>query len=108
MEGRIREASEREAEVLVALEQLKKEGLKKLANGLPEWQEDDGLVYHRGRVYVPDDLELQQAVLKQCHDDPTAGHPSVHGTYDLVSSNYWWPTMRSFVEKYIEGCDTCQ
>ena len=58
MEGRIREASEREAEVLVALEQLKKDGLKKLANGLPEWQEDDGLVYHRGRVYVPDDLEL--------------------------------------------------
>src|SRR6187551_1154216 len=63
---------------------------------------------HRGRVYVPDDLELRQAVLKQCHDDPTAGHPGVHGTYDLVSSNYWWPTMRSFVEKYVEGCDTCQ
>ena len=58
LEGRIREASEREAEVLVALDQLQKEGLKKRANGLPEWQEDDGLVYHRGRVYVPDDLEL--------------------------------------------------
>ena len=58
LEGRIREVWEREAEVLEALEQLKKDSLKKLANGLPEWQEDNGLVYHRGRVYIPNDLEL--------------------------------------------------
>lgn len=107
LKDRIREASEKEAEVLEALEKLKSGGLKRLANGLPEWEEDNGLVYHHGRVYVPPDLDIRKEVLRQCHDAPTAGHPGIHATFDLVSSNYWWPTMRSFVDKYVEGCDTC-
>ena len=46
-------------------------------------------------------------MVRQCHDDPTAGHPGLHGTLNLVDTHFWWPTMRSFVEKYVEGCDTC-
>jgi len=29
-------------------------------------------------------------------------------TYELVSRNYWWPGMTTFVKKYIMGCDMCQ
>ena len=65
------------------------------------------MVYHRGRVHVPSDNALRIKVLQQCHDSPSAGHPGVHGTFDLVSTHFWWPTMHSFVEKYVEGCETC-
>ena len=58
LEERIRQASEREAEVLEGLKTLRGGGLKRLANGLPEWEEDNGLVYHRGHVYVPPDKKL--------------------------------------------------
>ena len=29
-------------------------------------------------------------------------------TYELVSRNYWWPSMSLFVKKYVAGCDICQ
>lgn len=94
LEKEIRDASEREAQVLEGLQVLRKKGLQRLANGLAEWEEEDGLVYHRGRVYVPPNDDLRRKVVQQCHDSPTAGHPGIHGTLALVDSHYWWPTMR--------------
>lgn len=85
--------SQREAQVLEGLEGLKKRGLQWLINGIAEWEEDKGLVYHKGWVYVPPDDELHTEVLQQCHDNPSAGHPRLHGTLDLVSTHFWWPTM---------------
>ena len=99
IEDQIRQASQREAQVLEGLQELKRNGLQRLANGIAEWEEDNGLVYHRGRVYVPPDNALRIKVLQQCHDSPSAGHPGVHGTFDLVSTHFWWPTMHSFVKK---------
>jgi len=107
LEDKIWNASQREAQVLEGLEELKKRGLQRLVNGTAEWEEDNGLVYHWGRVYVPPDNGLRTEVLQQCHDNPSAGHPGLHSTLDLVSTHFWWPTMRSFVEKYVEGCKTC-
>ena len=108
LEDRIRQASAREAEVLEGLQKLKRHGPRKLVNGLVEWEEDNGLVYYKGRVYVPPDKELRKDVVKQCHDAQTAGHPGMHSTLELLSRQFWWPTMRSYVERYVEGCDACQ
>jgi hypothetical protein len=107
LEDRIRRASSKESEVLEALERLKKTGPRRLVNGLAEWEEEGGLVYHRGKVYVPPDNDLRRDVVRQCHDDPTSGHPGVHGTLERLDRQYWWPTMRAFVKKYVEGCDVC-
>ena len=93
LEEKIRQASEREAEVLKGLETLRKRGLHRLVDGIAEWEEDNGLIYHRGRVYVPPEGELRKEVLQQCHDHPTAGHPGPNATLDLVSTHYWWPTL---------------
>ena len=65
------------------------------------------MVRHNGRIYVPDDGDLRQEVLQQCHNHPTAGHPGVHGTYELVDRHYWWPSARAYVKKYVDGCDVC-
>ena len=44
LEERIRTQVKREAEVLVGLQALRKDGPRKLVNGLVEWEERDGLV----------------------------------------------------------------
>ena len=93
LEDRIRKASQREAEVLEGLKALKTNGLRRLANGLADWEEEDGLVYHQGRLYVPPEDNLRAEILRQCHDHPTAGHPGLHGTLNLVSTHFWWPTL---------------
>jgi len=42
------------------------------------------------------------------HNLPSAGHPGQWKTYKLVSRNYWWSGMTTFVKKYVMGCDMCQ
>uniref|UniRef100_A0A0W0F4X9 Putative reverse transcriptase-rnase h-integrase n=1 Tax=Moniliophthora roreri TaxID=221103 RepID=A0A0W0F4X9_MONRR len=108
LEERIGKGVEKEAEVLQAVEELKKKGSRRLINRLLEWEEDNGLVYYKGKLYIPTDKGLHAEVLKQCHNAPTAGHLGEHGTLEQVSRYYWWPGMSSFVRKYVQGCKRCQ
>lgn len=48
LQDRIRKASQQEAQVLKGLKTVKEHGLQRLANGIAEWEEDNGLVYYRG------------------------------------------------------------
>ena len=78
LEKRIRECTERETEVLQALSVLKAKGPRRLANGLTEWEEDNGLLYYKGKLYIPNRKELRNEIIKSCHDTLTAGHPGKH------------------------------
>ena len=49
----IRQASQREAEVIEGLRSIDKTAPKALADGVARWEEDNGFVYHMGRLYVP-------------------------------------------------------
>jgi hypothetical protein len=73
-----------------------------------EWEEEDGLVYFHGKLYIPLDVALRRDIVKSCHNVPTARHPGQSQTLELVSRHYWWPRVRNFVTEYVSGCDTCQ
>ena len=104
----IRQSSAREAEVLEGLRALGKTSPRALTEGVATWEEEDGLVYFKGRLYVPNERALRREVLQTCHDNLTASHPGKNGTLELVSHYYWWPRMTAFVASYVEGCDRCQ
>ena len=108
LRDRIHLASQREAEVLEGLRSIDKKAPKALTDGTVLWEEKDGYVYHKGRLYVPNVKELCQVVVKTCHDSITMGHPGKNDTLELVSHYYWWPCMAGVIAKYIEGCDMCQ
>jgi hypothetical protein len=105
---RIHWASLREAEVIEGLKSIDKTAPKALTNGTAMWEEDDGFIYYKGRLYVPNDRKLRQDVVKSCHNAILAGHPGKNGTIELVSRYYWWPRMAGFISAYVEGCDRCQ
>lgn len=108
LEKQIRECTSKESEVAQALAILRKKGPRRLINGLLEWEEHDGLLYYKGKLYIPNDKELRAEIVKTCHDTSTTGHPGKHATLELVSRQYWWPKMAAFVETYVLGCDKCQ
>lgn len=87
---------------------MKQTGPQKLTNGAAEWEELDGLVYYRGKLYVPNNMEIRREILRQCYDSVTTGHPGRNLTLELVEHHYWWPLMRAFVDKYVRGCEQCQ
>ena len=62
-----------------------------------EWEEQDGLVLFRGKVYVPLDTQLQHDIMEAHHDTPVT----------IVAWNYWWPGMGHYITKDMKGCDLC-
>lgn len=104
----IKESSERKTEVATMLNTLRKKGPRRLISDILEWEEHDGLLYYKGKLYVPNNKQLHADIIKTCYDTPTAGHPGKHGTLELLSCNYWWPHMAANTKKYILGYDKCQ
>jgi hypothetical protein len=56
-----------------------------------EWSESDGLLMFHGKIYVPNDRDLQRCIIEQHHDTCIAGHAGRFKTLELVARNYWWP-----------------
>jgi len=69
---KIKEARDKNKEVIKAVEEIKKAGVKMLRN--EEWQVEEGLVLKEGRVYVPKDEKLRMEIIRLHHDTPIAGH----------------------------------
>ena len=87
----------REKEVVQALEKN---------NGLT-WEED-GVAYMDGRVYVPNNKELREEILREHHDPADIRHPGQHRMIELLKRTYWWPGLKKDVKTYIQGCFKCQ
>ena len=104
----IRWASLQEAEVIEGLKSIDKTAPKALTDGTVRWEEDNALIYYKGRLYVPNDCQLHKDIVRSCHDALTGGHPGKNGTMKLVSCYYWWMCTAGFISAYIEGCDKCQ
>ncbi|OBZ69861.1 Transposon Tf2-8 polyprotein [Grifola frondosa] len=105
---RIREALTRDEIATEPIQKAMAHGPRELAAGLQDWNVDNGLLLHRGKVYVPKDDAIRKEIVQLHHDHPTAGHPGRWKTYELVSRNYWWPGLSVYVRNYVDGCDACQ
>jgi len=40
-----------------------------------EWSEEEGVLWFRGKIYVPQSSDLRRQVVSLCHDTKVAGHP---------------------------------
>ena len=106
--SRIRNASAREAEVIKGLKSINKHAPRALTDGTMLWEEEDSLVFCKGKLYIPNNHALRKDIVKSCHDAPLAGHAGKNGILELVQRNYWWPHMATYVLNYVEGCEKCQ
>ena len=75
---------------------------------LSDWHYDAGILTYQGHVYIPADATLRHSVVARHHDHPTAGHPGVLKTRQLIASEFWWPGLASYVCSYVRGCASCQ
>ena len=84
------ESEDQEEVVIMAIKELKKSSAKSVRSS--EWSLENGLLYYRGKIYIPG-AELCHQILTLCHDSKLTGHPRRWKTLELVSRNYWWPQM---------------
>ena len=69
---KIKEARDKDEEVIKVVEEMKKAGVKTLRD--EEWQIEEGLVLKEGRIYVLKDEKLRVEIIWLHHDTPVAGH----------------------------------
>ena len=92
----IRRNNTREKEVIQALK--KEDGLT---------QEEDGVVYIEGRIYVPNSKKIREEILEENHNSVDVGYPGQQRMLELIKRNYWWPEIKEDVKKYVQGCFKC-
>ena len=66
----------------------------------------EGLLFRDHLLYVPEG-PCRTRVLRECHDDPLAGHFGVAKTLELITRGYWWPQPWKLVKEYIKSCEVC-
>ena len=105
---RLKETQEHDPEVTQALSTILRNGPRSVTKGLEDWNLEEGLILYKGKIYVPKSAELRRDIVKLHHDSIATGHPGRWKTYELVTQNYWWPGISTFVKEYVDGCATCQ
>ena len=88
-----------------AVRELRKSSTRSVRSA--EWDQRDGLLYFRGKVYVPPTHDLRRRIVAQHHDSRVTGHKGRFKTLELVSRNYWWPQMSRYIGLYTKTCDLC-
>lgn len=68
----------------------------------------DGILYHLGKINVPNNTDIKRKILELYHDSKIAGHPGQAKTLELVSRGYYWPSQKSYMNTYVDECDLCQ
>ena len=108
MRDRIKQAQVFDTEVSQALESILKNGPRSITKGLEDWNLEDGIILYRGYTYVPKDVALRRDIVKLYHENIAIGHPGRWKTYELISRDFWWPGMSTFVRDFVDGCAICQ
>jgi hypothetical protein len=72
------------------------------------FQFKEGLLYFKDRIFLPDIPDLRQAILREYHCTPTAGHSGVQPTLARISASFLWPGIYKDVKKLVQTCATCQ
>jgi len=93
---RIKETRDKDEEVIKAVEEMKKAGVKMLRN--EKWQIEKELVLKEEKVYVLKDEKLRIEIIQLHHDMPTVGHEKQWKIVKLVTRNYWWPGITKEVK----------
>jgi hypothetical protein len=75
----------------------------------PDFSEDDeGVLWYKGRIYVPNIKKLKDKILREAHESSYSIHPGGNKMYHDLKATYWWYGMKRDVAEYIARCDTCK
>jgi hypothetical protein len=71
-------------------------------------EDDQGVLWYKGRIYVPNVNELKDKILREAHESAYSIHPGGNKMYHDLKATYWWYGMKRDNAEYVALCNTCQ
>lgn len=78
---------------------------QKAMEGVDDWSSVDGLLLHKGRVFVPDTSPLASSIVATIHDN---GHEGIQKTLQRLRADFFIPRDRLKVREHVLVCLVCQ
>ena len=93
--GKIRVFEDRKVEEMDIIKRIKRNGTreKEVLQALQKkdgsvWEEDK-VVYMEGRIYIPNNKDIKEEILKEHHNPADVRHPGQHRMQELIKRTYW-------------------
>jgi hypothetical protein len=74
----------------------------------PEFTDEQGTVWFKDRICVPDIESLRETILKEAYDSDYSIHPGSTKMYQDLKQKYWWYGLKRDVAAHVAMCDVCQ
>jgi hypothetical protein len=75
----------------------------------PDFIEDEqGTVWFKKRIYVPEIEHLRQLILREAHDSAYSIRTGSTKMYQDLKEKYWWYNLKRDVPTHVALCDVCQ
>ena len=75
-------------------------------SSLADWHFFDSRLYFKNHLYIPPDA--RHDLVTSIHLSLASGYGGFFRTYSLLSQDYWWLGMSSFIHRFISSCALCQ
>jgi hypothetical protein len=71
-------------------------------------EDDEGVLWYKGRICMPNVKELKDKILHETHESAYSIQPGGNKMYHNLKATYWWYGMKRDVVVYVDLYDTCQ
>ena len=69
---------------------------------------ENGVLYYKNRVCVPDDNDLRKVILEEAHSGSFAIYPGSTKMYQDLKMSFWWSGMKRDISEFVTKCLVCQ
>jgi hypothetical protein len=76
--------------------------------GLEFTDVEQGTVWFKDWICVPEIDSLRETILKEAHDSDYSIHPDSTKMYQDLKQKYWWYRLKRDVAAHVAMCDVCQ
>ena len=83
-------------------------GLKKPKAYLKGLRVKNGLLMKGNQLWAAKEGHLQLEIIKEIHDQPAVGNPSMERTLKMARCHYYWPGMKEMIQRFIRNCHVCK
>jgi hypothetical protein len=70
-------------------------------------EDQEGVVWFKDRLCVPDIKSIRELILKEAHEIVYSIHPGSEKMYQDLKKRLWWYEMKREVAEYVAICDNC-